>query len=89
MRYCAKSDTFEFKGRVYDVEFGSDDTRHGGPFDRGSADSYYGRGYRPHYYVGDTGLSEVVAELTDVEKEAYYAGYEYNEEIVRDFKDWG
>jgi len=42
MRYCEKSDTFEFKGRVYDVEFGSDDTRHGGPFDRGAADSYYG-----------------------------------------------
>ena len=24
------------------------DQRHGGPWDRGSADSYYGRGYGPH-----------------------------------------
>ena len=23
---------------------------HGGPYDRGSADSYYGRGRDPHYY---------------------------------------
>ena len=25
------------------------DERHGGPWDRGSADSYYGRGSNPHY----------------------------------------
>ena len=28
--------------------------RHGGPYDRGSADSYYQRGPRPHYFKGDT-----------------------------------
>ena len=27
------------------------DRRHGGPFDRGGADSYYGRGLDPHYYL--------------------------------------
>jgi len=30
------------------------DNRHGGPWDRGSADSYYKRGFNPHYFVGDT-----------------------------------
>ena len=30
------------------------DRRHGGPYDRGSADSYYNRPRRPHYYKGDT-----------------------------------
>ena len=33
------------------------DTRHGGPFDRGSADSYYHRGITPHYYVEGTSTS--------------------------------
>lgn len=57
------------------------DERHGGPFDRGSADSYYGRVEDPHYYVGDTGFSQRVAyeDMTDEEVEAYYAGYEDNE----------
>ncbi len=40
------------------------DTRHGGAFDRGSADSYYGRGRRPHMYVGGTGNSpEIPADV--------------------------
>jgi hypothetical protein len=30
------------------------DQRHGGPFDRGSADSYYGRVREPHFYVEGT-----------------------------------
>ena len=57
------------------------DTRHGGPYDRGSADSYYGRDYNPHYYVGDTGSSpriELKAMTVD-EIVAYTAGYEDNE----------
>lgn len=89
MRYCDKSKTFEYGGRVYDVSNGSLDTRHGGPFDRGSADSYYGRGCNPHYFVGGTNRSEKITDLTVIEKEAYYAGYEYNETINQDFKDWG
>ena len=28
--------------------------RHGGPYDRGAADNYYHRGFRPHYLVGAT-----------------------------------
>lgn len=30
------------------------DERHGGPYDRGSADAYYGRPYAPHYFRGAT-----------------------------------
>ena len=28
--------------------------RHGGPMDRGAADSYYRRQFRPHFFSGDT-----------------------------------
>ena len=27
------------------------DTRHGSAYDRGSADAWYGRPFRPHYFV--------------------------------------
>jgi len=53
------------------------DQRHGGPYDRGSADAYYERGYYPHYYVGATKQSARV-ELKDMTAEeivAYTAGY--------------
>lgn len=83
-------DTFEYKGKVYDVTWESKDTRHGGPFDRGSADSYYGRGLNPHYYVGATRLSDRVEleDMTQDEIQAYYAGYEYNDTVLRSFKEW-
>ncbi len=55
------------------------DKRHGGPWDRGSADSYYQRGRQPHYYVGATSVSELITNLTPEELEAYNAGYDYNE----------
>ena len=65
------------------------DTRHGGPFDRGSADSYYNRGECPHYYEGDTGTSRRMTEedMTEEEVEAYYAGYNENERLG-DKKEW-
>ena len=59
------------------------DTRHGGPFDRGAADSYYGRGYNPHYFVGDS-YNSTRLELVDMSAEeitAYTAGYNENEEF--------
>jgi len=64
--------------------------RHGGPFDRGTADSYYHRGYTPHYYEGGTSISPRVeqAEMSDAEIAAYSAGYEWNEKFG-DKKDWG
>lgn len=63
------------------------DTRHGGPYDRGSADSYYGREIDPHYYVAGTGTSERIVDLTAEEIEAYMAGYNDNE-ASGDKKNW-
>lgn len=79
--YIAKP--IEFQGQLYEQ-------RHGGPFDRGAADSYYHRGFGPHYYVGDTGSSRRVelADMTAEEIVAYTAGYNWNEQHG-DKKDWG
>ena len=57
------------------------DTRHGGAWDRGSADSYYGRSFDPHYSQGGTSVSKRV-ELSDMTVDeilAYRAGYAWNE----------
>lgn len=66
------------------------DKRHGGPYDRGSADSYYGRGFNPHYFVGATYSSPeiTVDKMTQEEIDAYNAGYDDNEKNG-DKKDWG
>jgi hypothetical protein len=65
------------------------DTRHGGPFDRGSADSYYSRPFNPHYYLGGTGNSPLIelGSMTAEEITAYSAGYTHNE-LFGDKKDW-
>jgi hypothetical protein len=63
------------------VEF----TRHGGAYDRGSADKYYGRAFEPHYYKGDTLQSKLVTKLNSEELAAYTKGY--NEQT--DQKDYG
>jgi hypothetical protein len=74
--------TIEYNGKVYD-------DRHGGPFDRGSADSYYGRPFSPHYFVGATYSTPEVtnSNMTQAEIEEYTAGYDYNEDIG-DKKQW-
>jgi hypothetical protein len=61
-------------------------TRHGGAYDRGSADAYYHRPPEPHYYTGATYQSTKIEEVDMSEEEiaAYMAGY--NEETGR--KDW-
>ena len=61
------------------------DQRHGGPYDRGSADSYYRRPRDPHYYLRDTYNSSKVVDLTQEELDAYHAGYDDNEK-EGDFK---
>jgi hypothetical protein len=63
------------------------DQRHGGAYDRGSADAYYSRPYAPHYYRGDTYGSERVElkDMTAAEITAYTAGYNQ----TTDRKDWG
>ena len=65
------------------------DQRHGSPYDRGSADSYYGRDYSPHYFTGDTYNSPRIdlAQMTAVEIVAYTAGYRENEDSG-DKKEW-
>jgi hypothetical protein len=60
------------------------DRRHGGPYDRGSADAYYHRTPSPHYYVGATYSSEKVTDLTSEEVAAYMAGYDE----CTDRKEW-
>ena len=57
------------------------DQRHGSPYDRGQADSYYGREYWPHYFTGDTHNSPRVdlEQMTVHEIVAYTAGYRDNE----------
>jgi hypothetical protein len=52
---------------------------HGCLFDRGSADSYYGRARDPHYggVGGDSGPR--VDQLTEEEVAEYHRGYTYNE----------
>lgn len=53
------------------------DFRHGGPYDRGSADRYYGRPYNPHFFKGRTYDSDKVEleDMTPDEITAYTAGY--------------
>lgn len=72
----------EFEGNLYDQ-------RHGGPFDRGAADSYYHRPFDPHFFKGDTYSSPKVelADMTAEEIVAYTAGYNYNEKFGGK-KDW-
>jgi hypothetical protein len=73
----------EFNGKVYTH-------KHGSPFDRGSADSYYGRGQVPHYYPNGTGNAPMLTPpvMTAEQVEDYMAGYAYNEQFG-DKKNWG
>ena len=52
--------------------------RHGGPYDRGSADAYYRRPYEPHYYRGATYSSTRVnqVDMTTEELMEYTEGWE-------------
>ena len=65
------------------------DQRHGGPYDRGSADAYYRRDFTPHYYTGDTGSStRVKIKESDPEYAAYLAGWN-EQHAAGEYKDWG
>jgi hypothetical protein len=72
----------EFRGTTYIA-------RHGSPFDRGSADSYYGRPQDPHKggVGGDSGPRIEAQDMTLAEMREYFAGYEYNE-LHGDKKNW-
>jgi hypothetical protein len=72
----------EYNGRTYTVT-------HGCPFDRGSADSYYGRIRTPHKggVGGDSGPRIESNEMSLQEIANYGAGYNYNEKFG-DRKDY-
>jgi len=57
-----------------------DRKQHGGLYDRGSADSYYGRPRDPHYYPKGTYKGDKIVELTPAEIAEYHAGYDRNEQ---------
>ena len=60
---------------------------HGSPEDRGSADRYYGRPCKPHYYPNGTynGYPITEEDMTPEQVEDYCTAYD--EETDR--KDWG
>jgi len=74
--------TVVFKGISYDAT-------HGSPFDRGSADSYYGRPQNPHKYPNGTGNAPRIEaqDMTLAEMAHYFRGYEFNEQFG-DKKSW-
>tara|TARA_B100001057_G_scaffold329093_1_gene329470 strand:+ start:131 stop:337 length:207 start_codon:yes stop_codon:yes gene_type:complete len=57
------------------------DKRHGGPYDRGSADSWYRRNPEPHYWTGGSyhGIHITEDRMTKEEIKAYWAGFDENE----------
>ena len=63
--------------------------RHGGPYDRGAADSYYQRPFRPHYFVGETYNSDEIqqSEMTLEQIEEYARGWRENQ-AAGNFKEW-
>jgi len=63
--------------------------RHGSPYDRGAADSYYRRPRRPHYFEGNTYDSPEVLEdnMTLEEIAEYYQGYIDNT-AQGNYKEW-
>jgi hypothetical protein len=64
------------------------DTTHGSPWDRGGADSYYGRPRDPHWGgVGGPRGYRRETDLSQSEIQAYHAGYDWNE-LYGDRKDW-
>ena len=67
-----------------------DRRKHGSPYDRGGADSYYGRPYAPHYWPEGTynGCLVPYEDMSTAQVKEYYTGYNDNE-AAGNFKDWG
>jgi hypothetical protein len=61
---------------------------HGSPYDRGSADAYYQRPMKPHYYPNsDVGFSEPVYDLTSEQEMEYMQGFR-DQVLLGDHKDY-
>lgn len=65
-----------------------DRERHGGLYDRGSADSYYRRSAMPHWWPAGTSVGIKVTDLTPEETAEYMAGFNDNE-ADDNHKDYG
>ena len=65
------------------------DMRHGGPYDRGAADSYYRRPRRPHFFTDATYNSDEIVEqfMTKQQIAEYNLGFDDNE-AAANFKNW-
>ena len=61
--------------RALEFDNGKRHRTHGGPFDRGSADAYYGRGYEPHKMEAFLGKMKPHDLESENEKADYEAGY--------------
>ena len=67
------------------------DQRHGGAYDRGGADYYYGRAPDPHYYPAGVAFGATRGRVTDLtadEIKAYGDGFDDAEKAGAQ-KDWG
>jgi hypothetical protein len=66
--------TVEYRGEIFDRS-------HGSPFDRGSADSHYGRPLDPHWYPEGSYEGDRVeaSDMHGIQLRAYFMGYEFNE----------
>lgn len=54
-------------------------TQNGSLYDRGSADSYYGRPRKPHWFPNGTGHGKMIDQLSKEEIKEYNQGYDDNE----------
>jgi hypothetical protein len=63
------------------------DRKHGSLYDRGAADSYYGRPRDPHWYPNGTYNEPRVQAVDQLDIREYNEGYDYNERYG-DKKSW-
>ena len=63
------------------------DRKHGSLYDRGAADSYYGRPRDPHWYPNGTGNAPRIPAVDEIDIREYNEGYDYNERHG-DKKSW-
>jgi len=63
------------------------DRKHGSLYDRGTADSYYGRPRDPHWYPNGTYNNPRIQATEQLDIREYNEGYDYNEKYG-DKKNW-
>jgi len=59
-------------------------TEHGSPYDRGSADAYYGRKKDPHWWPKGTYFGERIGinSMTPLQIEEYHNGYDQSQRVL-------